>query len=167
MDIDNSVFSCQVYVALSRVTSLDGLYLINYYPSSVIANEEVLIEYNRLKQMHKLESEIITISNECYRKVKDIPRVLSKKIVFAQESDEKAPQCTDWVLRGFQNIDKISCYANAVFQCLLHLNVIRKHLFNYNKLDVLNLFAHRYKHVMNNLNIYEIRQFLGQYFSIP
>jgi len=60
-----------------------------------------------------------------------------------------------------------SCYANAVLQCLLHLNVIRKHLFNYDKLDVLSLFAHRYEHGMNNLNTYEIRQFLGQYFSAP
>jgi len=31
MDIGNSIFSCdEVYVALSRVTSLDGLYLINF-----------------------------------------------------------------------------------------------------------------------------------------
>jgi len=70
-------------------------------------------------------------------------------------------------LRGFQNIDKVLCYANAVLQCSLHLNVIRKHLFNYDKLNVLNLFAHRYEHGVHNLNTYEIRQFLGQYFSAP
>jgi len=46
----------------------------------------------------------------------------------------------------------------------LHLNIIGKHFFNYDKLDVLNLFTHRYEHEMNNLNTYEIRQFLGQYF---
>jgi len=158
MDIDNSVFSCgQVYVALSRVTSLNGLYLINYDPSSVVASEEAIIEYNRLKQIYKSESEIITVSKGRYHKVKDIPWVLSKRIASAQESDEKAPQNTSWVLRGFQNIDKISCYAKAVLQCLLHLNVIRKHLFNYDKLD---------EHGMNNLNTYKI-QFLGQYFSAP
>jgi len=39
-------------------------------------------------------------------------------------------------------------------------------LLNYDKLDVLNLFAHRYKHVMNNLDTYEIRQSLGEYFSV-
>jgi len=33
MDIDNSVFNCdQVYVALFRITSLDGLHLINFDP---------------------------------------------------------------------------------------------------------------------------------------
>jgi len=69
--------------------------------------------------------------------------------------------------RGFQNIDKVSCYANEVLQRLLHLNVIRKHLFNYDKLDPLNLFAHQYEHGMNNLNTCEIRQLFGQYFLAP
>jgi len=70
MDIGNSVFSCgQIYVALSRVTSLNGLHSINYDPSSVIANEETIIEYNRLKQIHKSESEIITVSKERYHKI--------------------------------------------------------------------------------------------------
>jgi len=36
MDKGNSIFNCgQVYVALSRVTSLEELYLINYNPSSI------------------------------------------------------------------------------------------------------------------------------------
>jgi len=35
----------------------------------------------------------------------------------------------------------------------------------YDKLDPLNLFAHRYEHEINNLNTYKIRQLLGQYFS--
>jgi len=71
---------------------------------------------------------------------------------------------------GFQNIDKVSCYANAILQRLLHLHIIRKHLFNYDKLDpliYLNLFAHRYEHGMNNLSTYEIRQLLRQYFLAP
>jgi len=74
MNIGNSVFiNSQVYVALSRVTSLDGLHLINFDPSSVSASEEAIIEYNRLKQLHKPESELITILKERYHKVKDVP----------------------------------------------------------------------------------------------
>jgi len=30
----------------------------------------------------------------------------------------------------FQNMDKVSCYVNAVLECLLHLSAIRKQLFN-------------------------------------
>ena len=33
-------------------------------------------------------------------------------------------------------------------------------------MDVLNLFTHEYEHGMKNLNTYEIRQSLGEYYSI-
>jgi len=82
---------------------------------------------------------------------------------------------TAWIIRSFQNIDKVSCYANVVLQCLLSLlyiynllylllYIFRKKLLNYDKFEVLNLFAHRYE--MNNLNTYEIRQSLREYFSV-
>ncbi|XP_029162230.1 uncharacterized protein LOC114933816, partial [Nylanderia fulva] len=65
MDIGNSVFSCgQIYVALSRVTSLEGVHLINFDPSAVIANEKVIIEYNRLKQIYNPKAEMIAVSKE-------------------------------------------------------------------------------------------------------
>ncbi|KYQ46791.1 ATP-dependent DNA helicase PIF1, partial [Trachymyrmex zeteki] len=68
MDLGNNVFSCgQAYVALSRVTSLDRLHLINFDPSSLFASEKAIIEYNRLKRIHNSESEMITISKQCYR----------------------------------------------------------------------------------------------------
>jgi len=43
----------------------------------------------------------------------------------------------------------------------------RHRYYCYDKLDPLNLFAHRYEHGMNNLSTYKIRQLLGQYFSAP
>ncbi|KAL6254311.1 hypothetical protein P5V15_014360 [Pogonomyrmex californicus] len=134
---------------------------------SIFASEEAIIEYNRLKRIHNPESEMITVSKERYRKVKDVPWILLKTITSVQESDQKAlSKDTKWIMYGFQNIDKISCYANAVLQCLLHLQVIRKQLLNYDKLDVLNLLAHRYEHGMNNLDTYEIRKSLGENFSV-
>jgi len=85
---------------------------------------------------------MITISKERYRKIKDIPWILSKIITSVQETNEEIPKNTFWVMRAFQKVDKVSCYVNAAIQCLLHLNIIRKQLFNYDKLDVLNLFAY-------------------------
>ncbi|KYN13100.1 ATP-dependent DNA helicase PIF1 [Trachymyrmex cornetzi] len=169
MDLGNNVFSCgQTYVALSRVTSLNGLHLINFDPSSVFASEKAILEYNRLKQIHNSESEIITISKQRYCKVKDVSWTLPKVITSVQESCQKEAllKNTAWIIRGFQNIDKVSCYANAVLQCLLNLYIFRKELLNYDKLDVLNVFTHRYEHGMNTLNTYEIRQSLGEYFSV-
>lgn len=46
----NKIFECgQVYVALSRIKSLDGLYLKSFNPKKVWANEEVVHFYNSTK----------------------------------------------------------------------------------------------------------------------
>jgi len=84
-----------------------------------------------------------------------------------QQSKLKVRQSTSsGIIHGFQNTDKVSCYANAVLQCVFYLNIIRKQLFNSNKLDVLSILAHRYENGIHNLNIYTIRECLGEYFSI-
>jgi len=49
MDIGASVFEYgQMYVALSRVKNLDGLYLIDFQPSKIKANPKVVEFYNQL-----------------------------------------------------------------------------------------------------------------------
>ncbi|XP_070528302.1 ATP-dependent DNA helicase pif1-like [Cardiocondyla obscurior] len=49
IDIGNSIFNYgQSYVALSRVTTVEGLNLINFDPSKVTADEKAIDEYNRL-----------------------------------------------------------------------------------------------------------------------
>jgi len=170
MDIGISVFSCgQTYVALSRVTSLEGLHLINFDPLSVIASEDAIIEYNRLKKIHKPKTKMIAMSKEHYYKVKDVLWALPKVVASVQKSslDQNVRQNTAWVMHGFQNTDKVSCYANAVLQCLLNLNAIRQQLSNYDKSDVLRVLMHRYENEICNLNTYAIRQCLGDYFSSP
>lgn len=45
------IFECgQVYVALSRIKTLDGLYLKSFNPRKVVANEQVIEFYERLKR---------------------------------------------------------------------------------------------------------------------
>lgn len=54
VDIGNTVFTCgQAYVALSRVSSLEGLHLINLDPKSIKAQSTAIIEYNRLRRMYR------------------------------------------------------------------------------------------------------------------
>ncbi|XP_058789764.1 ATP-dependent DNA helicase pif1-like [Phymastichus coffea] len=54
VEAGNSIFSCgQTYVALSRITKLEGLHLINFDPSSIKANESAIREYNRLRKEHR------------------------------------------------------------------------------------------------------------------
>lgn len=53
IDIGDRIFCTgQVYVALSRVTSLDGVRIININPASVKAESSAIIEYNRLRNKY-------------------------------------------------------------------------------------------------------------------
>jgi len=56
--------------------------LINYYPSLITANEETIIEYNRLRQIYKPEAKMISVLKERYLKVKDVSWILSKLLLF-------------------------------------------------------------------------------------
>lgn len=52
LDIGTSVFTPgQIYVALSRVTKLEGLHLINFNPSDIKALPSAILEYNRLNKV--------------------------------------------------------------------------------------------------------------------
>jgi ATP-dependent DNA helicase PIF1 len=47
MDIGQSIFEYgQTYVALSRIQSLDGLYLSAFHPQKIMANPKVVAFYN-------------------------------------------------------------------------------------------------------------------------
>ena len=51
VDIGNNIFACgQAYVAMSRVTSLSGLHLINFDPRSIKALNSAVVEYNYLRK---------------------------------------------------------------------------------------------------------------------
>lgn len=72
IDAGNSVFSCgQVYVALSRLTSSEGLHLINYDPHSVLADKSAILEYNRLRKKYRPDLMTMPITSVQAQKVQD------------------------------------------------------------------------------------------------
>ena len=56
IDLSNNVFSPgMAYVALSRVRSLDGLYLTDFDPSSIMVSNSCLEEINRLRGIYRTQ----------------------------------------------------------------------------------------------------------------
>ena len=74
IDAGNAIFICgQVYVALLRVTCLEGLHLINFDPHCIKVNELSVTEYNRLRQSCRLDLAYIEISAHRGPKIPDFP----------------------------------------------------------------------------------------------
>ncbi|CAH2092139.1 unnamed protein product [Euphydryas editha] len=72
MDIGSAIFtSGQAYVALSRVTSLGGLHLINVDFGSIKAQESSTCEYNRLRSIYCPDLSKIVTSKHLRKTHKD------------------------------------------------------------------------------------------------
>ncbi|KYN14548.1 ATP-dependent DNA helicase PIF1, partial [Trachymyrmex cornetzi] len=61
----------QAYVGLSRVSTLEGLHLINFNPASVKANSGAIVEYNRLRSVFKAQLPQINLSEKKAVKIYD------------------------------------------------------------------------------------------------
>jgi ATP-dependent DNA helicase PIF1 len=100
MDIGKSIFECgQTYVALSRIRSLDGLFLSEFLPQRIRANPSVIAFYNefpsisteemvafidkmeKLPTRGKLTGNGFTISNSVSRSPALLPRNPNIKII--------------------------------------------------------------------------------------
>lgn len=133
VDIGDSIFSKgQSYVALSRVESLDGLYILNFNPSSIDANESAIVEYNRLRQKYRPTLAQITY-HSAKNKMSHDKNIYFKKLLRGTieptlqiekvDSNKKKPPIVT-KLRGFINDSRTACYANASIQCLFNIKAV-------------------------------------------
>lgn len=63
-------------------------------------------------------------------------------------------------------MDNVSCYANAVLQCLIHNNIIRKILLKHDDTNTIKTLINDYIDGKNVLNSINIRHFLSEPFSL-
>ena len=167
IEAGNSIFTCgQSYVALSRVTTLQGLHLINYDLSSVKAQESAIIEYNRLRTKYRPDLMTVSISKKRIFKVCDaVWAVPNYNVSECQNINHHIVDITQCYVRGLLNVDGVSCYAHATIQCMLYCSSIRENLLTTEKADhIIKVFMDQYKSDQNP-NIISLRQFAGEKYA--
>ncbi|XP_014299180.2 uncharacterized protein LOC103578710 [Microplitis demolitor] len=122
IEAGNSIFNVgQIYVALSRVTELNGLHLINFDPYSVKANLAAIQEYNRLKKTFRPNLPEILVSNKRWHKVWDLIWAVEEQFVETATTTLKKSSCKNLLaIRGIENSDKISGGFNSIVQCIFN-----------------------------------------------
>jgi len=80
IDIGRTIFEYgQTYVALSRIQSLDGLYLSAFEPNKIRANPNVIAFYNRIKQQECMDNYSVLLENAIKKYVYDSNREPSEE----------------------------------------------------------------------------------------
>ena len=136
-DLGDDVFSCGMsYVALSRVRSIDGLYLFNLNPERIHCSHLAVDEYNRLRKLYTNLEQLKAGStkppddkqrkNTVKRTIKDANIALNvNEAKSNDEPKEKKPKLTDskYGNKGdqkirFKNPDN-RCFMNSAIQAIL------------------------------------------------
>ena len=129
VDIGNNIFACgQGYVAMSRVTSLSGLHLINFDPRCIKALDSAVLEYNYLRKTFRPTLSLLTSHKKRPKAIPDRQWCTTKYATQIQrQSADRSRECLTLLPnKGFRDSDGCSSYANSVMQCLLHSKSIRK-----------------------------------------
>jgi ATP-dependent DNA helicase PIF1 len=122
IDVGTSIFECgQTYVALSRIKSLDGLYLSSFHPSKIKTNPKVIVFYSTFPQHTKQdmlayihsnrnrEPEVLpTIQQQLHPHTKIIIQKIGKSMILPENTQLSFEQyaCPD-SSNNEQNVKKI------------------------------------------------------------
>ena len=129
VDIGNNIFACgQAYVAMSRVTSLSGLHLINFDPRCIKALDSAVLEYNYLRKTFRPTLSLLTSNKKRPKAIPDRQWCTTKYAtqIQRQSADRSGERLILLPNKGFRDSDGCSSDANSVMQCLLHSKSIRK-----------------------------------------
>ena len=124
----------QAYVAFSRMTSSNGLHVIDFDPNSSIANTKALLEYNRLRKLYRPDLPQFEIP---------IKKVSKRKQQFTASNMDESPEIDMPVKKsrktfiGMVNNDSVSCYCNASLQCLVRVEEFNNTILVYSSTSAL------------------------------
>lgn len=171
---DNMFCSGQVYVALSRVTNLNGLHIINVNPASVKAEKSAIIEYNRLRNKYRPDLAPIVeylFENE---KMNDTNIFSRKKIIqsidanmFDAKNSKRNDAQTNLLntMHGFINTSNC-CWANATLQCILNINAFQQSIRLGPSNVLKNIFLQYNNPLAGALDLLTLRREFARQFSM-
>ncbi|XP_073986376.1 uncharacterized protein [Rhodnius prolixus] len=113
------------YVALSRVTNLNGLYLIDFDSAKIKVDMDAISEYRRLNKMIRSPCLQTANNNICVS-----PTINLTKEESLLQSNVNRELFSKTEIFGLPNSDGVSCYANVVAQCLINIHTVKFNLTN-------------------------------------
>ena len=168
-DIGNTIFTCgQSYVAMSRVTSILGLHLINMDPCSIKALDSAVLEYSHLRKKFRPALPRLQSYKKKPRRIPDRQWCITKStLVNQQYADNGATELpTSFPNKGFVNTHRYLSYANSILQCVLCCTYIRSSLSKASDEDIVQLArAYESKEDLTPLDCTSICNKLGDPFD--
>ena len=129
IDIGDAAFDCgQSCVALSSVTKLQGLHLINFNPSKIKACQLSIVQYNRLRQLYKPELPCINVQNQSVPNIRDKTWAVSKNVLEAQRYQLYCDEAYEVYKIICNDVDDYSFF--LTLQAVFNLQIIRMFLNN-------------------------------------
>lgn len=132
----------QIYVALSRVTSLTGLHLINYDTFKIIADTLAILQYNSLRQKFRpdLVNYCLPATNHRYRHV-ELVWTIPREVLDVQQNNDPANNTSN--LRRFPE-DGFSSFTAVTLLFLLSNQTLRNQIKRLPLDDILNVIINNY-----------------------
>ncbi|XP_074098875.1 ATP-dependent DNA helicase pif1-like [Cotesia typhae] len=119
IEAGNTIFNVgQIYVALSRVTELRGLHLINFDPHFVKASSSAIKEYNRLRKIYRSDLPTIPIPDTRWQKVWDMIWAVEEHSIQIEPKNAKKASLSLLDCRGIENCDNVSDGLNSIIQSI-------------------------------------------------
>ena len=162
MDIGNSIFEPgQAYVALSRVTTLEGVHLINLSPIKITANEDALHEYNILRKSFTKLQPLTEKPASC--KIYNSERVWANSDNIMDVQDSIIDTFDTYELYHIQNNDKFSSYVHSLIQSLFYFPLIR-YQFNLSNVNFIKKLYDTYL-LKVRIDLFEFKNYVHSKFA--
>ena len=177
IDLGESIFGPgMAYVALSRVTTLNGLHLLDLKVHRIVADSNSIIEYNRLRSLYRSDLPMLQIVN---RPTNGAYVATATHHIDRGDQPLREPRgkkntvcLTMQPKKTFENNDNVSCYANSIAQVLLNITEVTLSIQNSTQIESASSVTSQLQNLLKDitstkskLNSLPLRRAVGQQYT--